>query len=72
MRRVRVAALRVDGEGCRASLLGGERPEEEGEVIAVRFSCGILRERLVETKAGRGIIVGDEWRRTRWGSGKAA
>lgn len=56
MRRVRVAALTADGEGCRVSLLGGERPEEEGEVSAVRLSCGMLRERLVETKVGRGIV----------------
>lgn len=61
VRRVRVAALTVEGEGCRAILLG-ERPVEEGEVVAVDFSCGNLRERRVETKVGR-VIVGAEWKR---------
>lgn len=59
MRRVRVAALTVEGEGCRASLLG-ERPEEDGEICAVDFSCGTLRERWFETKAGR-AIGGEQW-----------
>ncbi len=52
---MRVAALTVEGEGCRASLLG-ESPAEEGEVVAVDFPRGILRERRVETKVGRAIL----------------
>lgn len=52
---MRVAALTVEGEGCRASLLGESRAEE-GEVVAVDFSCGILRERRVETKVGRAML----------------
>lgn len=59
VRRVRVAALTVDDEGCRASLLG-ERPAEEGEVGAVAFSCVVLRERRVETNVGRAIF-GEDW-----------
>lgn len=34
---------------------------EEGEVVAVGFSCGLLCERRVETKVGR-AIVGAKWR----------
>ena len=51
---MRVAALTVDDEGCRASFLG-ERPAEEGEVGVVDFSCVVLRERRVETNVGRAI-----------------
>lgn len=56
VRRVRVAALTVEGDGCRAILLG-ERPVEEGEVVPEGFSCDILRERRVETKVGRAMVV---------------
>ena len=57
VRRVRVAALTVEGEGCRGSCLG--EWAEEGEVGAVAFSCGLLRGRRIETKFGRAIV--DEW-----------
>ena len=52
-----MAALTVEVEGCRASLLR-ERPGEEGDVCAVDFSCGTLRERRVEVKVGRVIVEG--------------
>ena len=66
IRRVRVAALTVEDEGCKASLLG-ESPAEEGEVCAVDFSCGILRERRVETKVGRAILGKNREGRKSWG-----
>lgn len=48
---MRVAALTVEGEGCKAISLGGD-------VVAVGFSCGILCDRRVETKVGRTIVDG--------------
>lgn len=48
---MRVAALRVEGEGCKAIFLGEE-------VAAVGFSCGILRERRVGTKVGMTMVGG--------------
>ena len=54
IRRVRVAALMVEDEGFRASLV------VEIEACAAGFTCCFLRERWIETKVGRAIV--DNWR----------
>ena len=54
VRRVRVAALTIGGEGWEAFWCG-ERAEEE-EVGGMDLSCGTLGERRVETKVGRAIV----------------
>ena len=61
VRRVRVATLMVEGEGCRLGRPGGEA--EEGGTSAEGLCCGIRREWRDDRRVAGGIVRVERERR---------